>query len=150
MRYLLFALLLLPGLAFGSNVVIFDPNDPDVQNRVTRFRRSVPTGQFASRTDVLINPDVSALQGVVPVRHWKVSLPSTVLEMTQAEKDLIDADNILAAQRAAQLRTRLDTLFQRLTDWDTMTDAQRFAAMKVMLQWLRLRDQVGEAGGANP
>ena len=142
-RYLLFVLLLLPGLAFGNTVVIFDPNDPDVPNRVTRFRTSTPGSQFGSRPDVVIDPDVSALLGVVPVRHWKVSLPDTVLEMTQVEKDLIDADRVLSGQRQAQLRTRLNTLAQRLTDWDSMTDAQKFAAMKVMLQWLRLNDQLG-------
>ena len=143
MRYFLLALLLLPGLAFGSNVVIFDPNDPDVPNRVTAFSRSVPHDQFVSRNDTVMNPNVSGLLGVVPVRHWKVTLPSTVLEMTQAEKDLIDADGILDAQRRATLRTRLNTLNQRLTDWDTMTDAQKFAAMKVLLQWLRVTDQLG-------
>lgn len=144
MRKLALLLCLLAGSAFASDIVIFDPNHPDVTNAVKNYRVSVNTPDFSSRPNVLINPNVSAVRAAgVPVRHWKVSLPSTVLEMTQAEKDLIDADAIQNRQRRTTLRTRLNTLNQRLTDWDTMTNAQKFAAMKLMLQWLRIRDQLG-------
>ncbi len=142
----LLVLMLVATPCFAANVLIFDPNDPDVANAAKRYHRSVNTPDFSGRSDVLINPDISTVRASgAPVRHWKVSLPDTVLEMTQAEKDLIDADSILNQQRQATLRTRLNTLNQRLTDWDTMTDSQKFAAMKVLLQWLRVTDQLGGA-----
>ena len=142
MKWLL-VLMLMATPCFASNVLIFDPNDPDVTNAVKRFHRSVNTPDFSSRSDVLINPDLTTvLASGAPPRHWKVSLPSTVLEMTQAEKDLIDADRILSNQRLTQLRNRLNTLDQRLADWDTMSNPEKFAAMKVLLQWLKLQDQL--------
>ncbi len=139
----LLALMLIASPGYASSVIIYDPNDPDVTNAVKRFQRSVSDPDFPG-PNVLFNPDLTTVRASgAPVRHWKVSLPDTVLEMTQAEKNLIDADGILDTQRRATLRARLNTLNQRLVDWDTMTDAQKFAAMKVLLQWLRVTDQMG-------
>jgi len=44
--------------------------------------------------DWLINPDLSALSAI-PQKHWKVS-GSTVVEMTQAEKDVVDYGDLAA------------------------------------------------------
>lgn len=139
----LLLLMLMAAPAWAANVIIFDPGDPDVPNAVKAYRRSVNTPDFRGRSDVLVNPDVSAIKvSNTPLRHWKVSGES-IVEMTQAEKDLIDANTILTAQRRAQVQAKLNTLFQNLSDWDTMTQGQKNVATKVILQWMKLRDQLG-------
>lgn len=70
-----------------SQVVIFDPNDPTVANRATQYLPSANTPDYSGNANALINPDLSALVGVI-VKHWKRS-GSSVVEMSQAEKDAI-------------------------------------------------------------
>jgi len=61
----------------------------NVVNRTTvRFLRSVSTPDFPV-ADWIINPDLSSVAGV-PTKYWKIS-GDLVLEMTQAEKDAVDA-----------------------------------------------------------
>ena len=52
---------------------------------------SINTPEYPT-VDWLINPDLSALSSV-PNKYWKIS-GSTVVEMTQAEKDQVDLDNL--------------------------------------------------------
>lgn len=63
----------------------------NVYDKVKRvYRRSVHTPDFMGNPDMLINPDVSALQGV-PEKYWKVEF-DTLIEMTQPEKDAVDLE----------------------------------------------------------
>jgi len=60
----------------------------DVINRTTKdFLLSVNTPDY-SIEDWIINPDLSALEGV-PQKYWKIS-GDTVVEMDQSEKDIVD------------------------------------------------------------
>lgn len=61
----------------------------DVLHRTTKdFKRSVNTPEYDPATWI-INPDLSAVQGVFR-KYWKID-GDTVSEMTQAEKDAVDA-----------------------------------------------------------
>lgn len=71
-----------------SNIVLYDPSDVNVANRVTAYKLSVNQGDHPT-SDKLVNPDVSALSSV-PLKYWKES-SGLVVEMSQAEKDTCDA-----------------------------------------------------------
>jgi hypothetical protein len=75
------------------------------------FRRADPA-PYRARTDWVLNPDLSALDGVVPQKHWK-HVGGAIVEYTQAEKDTQDAAelaaNIAAIRTAA--KARLDDFF---------------------------------------
>ncbi len=61
----------------------------DVVNKTTlQHLRSVNTPDFPT-ADWLINPDLSAV-AAVPNKYWKI-VAGSVVEMTQAEKDAVDA-----------------------------------------------------------
>jgi len=62
-----------------------------VHRTTVEYKASVHTPDYPSATWI-IDPDLSALVGVA-TKYWKVSGES-VLEMTQAEKDVVNADNI--------------------------------------------------------
>ncbi len=71
----------------------------DVINRTTlEFLKSQHTPDFPV-ADWIINPDLSALSGV-PAKYWKI-VADTVVEMTQTEKDAVDAAAAVAATAAA-------------------------------------------------
>lgn len=73
-----------------------------VLNRTTKeYLPSVNTPDYPT-VDWIINPDVSALAGV-PTKYWNIS-GDTVTEMTQPEKDAVDAAeqaNFIAQARQA-------------------------------------------------
>jgi len=70
----------------------------NVINRTTlEYRTSVSTGRFDT-ADWIINPDLSALSGI-DKKYWKV-VGDTVVEMTQPEKDAVDATDLAAAKTA--------------------------------------------------
>ena len=72
----------------------------DVLNRTTKeLKRSVHTPDFPA-TDWVINPDLSAVDGV-PANYWKIT-GDVVSEMSQAEKDAVDAD-LLVAEKASKI-----------------------------------------------
>ena len=76
----------------------------NVINRTTyEYIRDVHTPLYPE-ADWLINPDVSALEGVVPEKYWKV-VGDTVVEMDQSEKD--DVDAAIAAEVKAKTEVRL-------------------------------------------
>jgi len=66
--------------------------------RTPQYLRSVHTPLYLGDPDAIINPDVSALIGVVPLKYWKRS-GSTVSEMNTTEKQAI------AAAEAAEVDT---------------------------------------------
>ena len=72
-----------------SNIVLYDPDNVTVARCVTQYLKSVNTPDYDGVTDKLVNPDLSALSAVAQ-KYWKESTGS-VVEMTQAEKDAIDA-----------------------------------------------------------
>ena len=72
-----------------SDVVQYDPDDATVAGRVTLHRRSVNTPDWSGQPNTLVNPDLSALSAV-PLKYWKEST-ATIVEMTQGEKDAVDA-----------------------------------------------------------
>ena len=61
-----------------------------IHRTIYNYLRSVHTPDF-DPADWLINPDLSGVSGV-PEKYWKVSGDS-VVEMSQAEKDAVDAAN---------------------------------------------------------
>lgn len=82
-----------------ATVAIFD--EGATPQRVLSVLVSVHTPDYDTRTDVVINPDLSLLEGIVPIRFWK-HVAGAIVEYTQAEKDAQDA----AEAAAADLSTR--------------------------------------------
>lgn len=70
---------------------------------------SVDEGPFnaSGRTDFVVHPDLSALEGVVPRKYWKHLLGS-IVEYTAQEKT--DQDTAEAARDAANVVARLDDI----------------------------------------
>lgn len=54
-----------------------------------QYLRSVHTPDFLGNPNYLINPDTSLVEGE-PVHYWK-EVDGTLLAMSQAEKDVVDA-----------------------------------------------------------
>ena len=71
-----------------SDVVIYDPDDPVVANRVTKYLRSVNTPDYSSDPNTLVNPDLSGVSSVAQ-KYWKES-SGAVVEMSAQEKTDID------------------------------------------------------------
>lgn len=71
-----------------SNVVLFNPDDTVVANRVLSYLVSVNTPDYITRNNAIINPDLAAVTNI-DKKYWKVS-GVEVVEMTQAEKDAVD------------------------------------------------------------
>jgi len=69
-----------------ADVIIYD----EVTNRVLQYLKSVNTPDYDSRPDVVVNPDLSALE-VIPRKYWKHDA-GLIVEMTQTEKDDLDAE----------------------------------------------------------
>ncbi len=70
----------------------------NVLNRTTKeYRQSVNTPDF-DPVDWIINPDLSAVQGVSN-RYWVIT-GDTITEMSQAEKDALDYATLQAARNA--------------------------------------------------
>ena len=108
-----------------SLVVIYDEGaSPE---KVLGVVRSANTPDFDQRTDVVINPDLSALDGIVPQKYWKHDT-GAVIEYTQGEKDAQDAAEAAAADVAMRLSGQ--SMFDGQTDMaqvlralaDTMVD----------------------------
>ena len=77
-----------------ANVIIFNEAD----NKIIDYKTSVNTPDYSSRTDVIVNPDLSALSGI-PRKYWKQD-SGAIVEMTQAEKDAVDAEEVQAQLEA--------------------------------------------------
>ncbi len=70
-----------------ANIVVYDPADAIVANRVITYIRSGHTPDYQVG-NYLINPDVTGLSGI-DIKYWKENA-GAVVEMIQAEKDAID------------------------------------------------------------
>lgn len=109
-----------------ANVAIYDEGN----DRVLDYKKSVNTPDYQGRTDVLINPDVSALAGV-PIKYWKHS-SGAVVEMSQAEKDALDQ---------AETDAQLAALKQLAKDYvDSGNDSDR--RMVRALAWVIFKSMV--------
>lgn len=72
-----------------SAIVLYDPVDPLVPNRVTAYYPSAHTPDYDGVTDKLVDPDLSSLVGV-PVKFWKRD-GGDVVEMTTQEQEDLDS-----------------------------------------------------------
>ena len=79
-----------------SLVVVFDEGASP--QKVLEVHASANTPDWDQRSDVLINPDLAAVNGV-PESYWKVVV-ADVLEYSQAEKDAQDAAEAAAEDLA--------------------------------------------------
>lgn len=77
-----------------SVVVVFD--ELATPQRATRVIQSADTNLYLARTDVVINPDLSLLEGIVPFSDWKHEA-GAIVEWTQGEKDARTAARAAAA-----------------------------------------------------
>lgn len=73
-----------------ASIVIYDPIDPIVANRVITYLSSVHTPNYDGETNKVVNPDLTALVAVHQ-RYWKYDGISAIVEMIQAEKDAVDS-----------------------------------------------------------
>lgn len=76
-----------------AQVVIFDPNDLAVPNRVTNFDYSANLPDYDSEPNKLVNPDLTGFWNLnagflIPLKDWKVE-SSLVVEMTVQEKETL-------------------------------------------------------------
>ena len=132
MRTLLILLLLTP-LAWADDVVVCDPTNPIVANSVTSYTEGADS-TFVPRTNGYLiwtaphnlmteaqkskmntlRSQLDSLNGI-PLRHWKCidgdtdGLLDGVTEMTQAQKDLVDAPMLAAQARSQQIDTEKAT-----------------------------------------
>lgn len=84
-----------------SNIAIFDKKT----DAVLSYLKSVNTPSYSGRNDVLVNPDVTAVSHL-PLRYWKHD-NGAIVEMSQTEKDAVDAPAIAEADRIATLRANV-------------------------------------------
>jgi hypothetical protein len=82
-------------------IVVFDEAaSPQRVIQVTGSSENEGPWIASGRTDFVSNPDLSALEGLVPLKYWKHEA-GAIVEYTQAEKDAQDAaDASTAAQDA--------------------------------------------------
>ena len=84
-------------------IVIYDEGaSPE---KVLEVLPSANTPEYDFRTDVLVNPDLSSVQGIVPRRYWK-HVAGSVVEFTQAEKDAQDAAEAAAEDLAVRTEAK--------------------------------------------
>lgn len=74
-----------------AKVLLYDPSDINVPNRVTQYLLSANEPDYFGNPNAVINPDVSSLAGV-PIQYWKYD-NGNIIEMPQNEKDVIDIPN---------------------------------------------------------
>ena len=77
-----------------SKIVVYAPTDPTVANRVTTYNASGDQNDYSGETNKLVNPPDAAgviSGGIISTLYWKYDGVSDVIEMSQAEKDLMDA-----------------------------------------------------------
>ena len=71
-----------------ANVLIYNTDN----GRFVDYLKSVNTPDYEGRPDVLINPDMNNVTGVE--KKYQIVDSGSVREMTQQEKDIVDAEII--------------------------------------------------------
>lgn len=126
MRTILILLMLSP-LAWADDVVVCDPTNPIVANNVTSYQKTVDSSSVPTTNGFLVwtapnntltaaqNAYMNTLRGQLdslngtPLRHWKCidsdinGILDGVTEMTQAEKDLVEAPRLAVQARSQQI-----------------------------------------------
>lgn len=116
-------------------IVIYDPVDVVVPDRVTAYFPSANTPSFDSEPNKLVNPDVSTLvSGGVPVGFWKRS-GSTVIEMSQGEKDAIAASLPPTAEFTDPSTVKLNIGTQGTPTLDGMVTIDRGSSTDANIKW---------------
>jgi hypothetical protein len=88
-----------------SDIVIYNPSDPTVPNKVTNYLRSVNSPDYDETSNKLINPDLTAVQSL-DYTFWKVQ-NNEVFSMTTEEQQLIN--NIKKAKTFRQKKYFIST-----------------------------------------
>lgn len=121
MRIILFSIFLFSAInAADASDVVMCQTGTDDGKQVLRYERSVNTPDYSSDQKNLINPDVSALNGV-PVKYWKCQ-NGGVVAMTQAERDDLDL-------AAATANTAAVKVMAKAAIDDTSIDGYRLQAI---------------------
>lgn len=94
---LLSILVLASPLLAERQLIIYDTASKRVVRTFLHGGFSPP--DYRGRGDVLFDPDLTALEGVVQMKYWKYRT-GAIVEMTQPEKDAVDAE--IAAQFTVQ------------------------------------------------
>lgn len=161
---------LLQGTAFAQDLVVCDPTHPLVPNAVTRYQHTGDYNAFFGRTGFLVwdapnilhtpqqvsafnqlRSQLDSLQGV-PQRYWKcvdLTVPAdgiteSVMEMTQVEKDAVDAPDVAQQALATELNTLSGQLEADDAAWASLTTAQRLAVAKKLLRREVLTRRLGQ------
>jgi hypothetical protein len=149
---------------WANDVVVCDPTHPQVPNAVTQFQQSVDFPETAGylvwvapndlmspikQTQMnLLRAQLDALRGV-PVKYWLCldtapadGILDAVREMTQLEKDAVDALEIAERQQQQGLLTELSTLESdvdmALANWSSLTASQRTEALRKSMRLNRV------------
>ena len=120
-------LLLLTSFAWADDVIVCDPTNPIVANSVTRFEKSTDSTSVPTTNGFLVwtapnnaltsaqNAYMNALRGQIdslngiPLRYWVCfdqdsnGILDGVKEMTQAQKDLVEAPRLAIQARSQQI-----------------------------------------------
>lgn len=112
----------------------------NVLNRTTKqYISSVHTPNY-DPADWIINPDISAVIGI-DSRYWKIT-DDVVSEMTQVEKDAVDAAEL--SERQAQIRAALKARF------DQEDDNTKALGLLVLELYQLIRSELKPAALNNP
>ena len=98
----------------------------NVLNRTSKqYLTSVNTPDFPT-ADWVINPDVSALLGVVPTKYWFIDAQDDVTEMTQPQKDVVDHDDSFFHSSGTYVDFRNSLITTHEPNWfTTLTTAEK-------------------------
>lgn len=79
-------------------IIVYDPDNSIVVNRVIEFNPSANTPDYSEETNKLINPDLTSIWNAgiftVPLEYWKYDGVSDVVEMSAGEKQLVNDSKI--------------------------------------------------------
>jgi hypothetical protein len=93
-----------------ADVVIYNPDDTVVANRVTDYLLSVNTPDYEDNPVALINPDLSAVESVAQ-KYWK-NVGGSVVEMVDNEKAALDT--FLQAKTIKEKKFQVQTYTNQL------------------------------------
>ena len=108
-----------------AHIAIYDK----VTKRVLEYLRSVHTPDYQDRDNVLINPGLPGCE----MKYWKVE-KGAIEEMSQAEKDKVDAE----------IQAAIDAIEEARKDIDNLEKAVRVLAILVFKQINKLRVKDGD------
>lgn len=84
-----------------ASVVIYDPYDSIVADRVITYLSSANTPEYVGQPNTLVDPDLSALTAV-PYKYWKYDGVSAIVEMSVSEKEAVS--EFLARQNISTVK----------------------------------------------